>query len=103
MILSTALTNLKTAVIMSPYVLDGFNSGLAQSTAKKYIDPITTFLMWVVPLVAVIVCLISFVKWFVMDEDEKERHKPFRMIKKIIIVTIIAELITTLFKIFGLQ
>ena len=50
-----------------------------------------------------IVCLISFVKWFVMDEDEKERHKPFRMIKKIIIVTIIAELITTLFKIFGLQ
>ena len=99
MILSTALTNLKTAVIMTPYVLDGFNSGLAQSTAKKYIDPITTFLMWVVPLVAVIVCLISFV----MDEDEKERHKPFRMIKKIIIVTIIAELITTLFKIFGLQ
>ena len=73
MILSTALTNLKTAVIMTPYVLDGFNSGLAQSTAKKYIDPITTFLMWVVPLVAVIVCLISFVKWFVMDEDEKER------------------------------
>lgn len=78
-------------------------STAAQSTAKKYIDPITTFLMWVVPLVAVIVCLISFVKWFVMDEDEKERHKPFRMIKKIIIVTIIAELITTLFKIFGLQ
>lgn len=27
MILSTALTNLKTAVIMTPYVLDGFNSG----------------------------------------------------------------------------
>ena len=42
MILSTALTNLKTAVIMTPYVLNGFNSGLAQSTAKKYIDPITT-------------------------------------------------------------
>lgn len=101
MILSTA--NLKTAAIMAPYILDGFNSSLAQSTAKKYIEPITTFLMWVVPLVAVIVCLISFVKWFVMDEDEKERHKPFRMIKKIIIVTIIAELITTLFKIFGLQ
>lgn len=103
MLLSTTLTNLKTATLVAPYVLSGFNSGLAQSTAKKYIEPLTTFLMWIVPLVAVIVCLVSFVKWFVMDEDEKERHKPFRMIKKIIIVTIIAELITTLFKIFGLQ
>ncbi len=87
---------------MMPTVLVKFNEGLAKQTVKGFIDPITKFLIWAVPLVSLVVCLISFISWFVKDEDEKERHKPFRMIKRIIIVTVIAELINVIYQIFGL-
>ena len=85
-----------------PSVLVTFNGGLAKQTVKGFIDPITQFLIWAVPLVSLVVCLVGFINWFVKDEDEKERHKPFRMIKRIIIVTIIAELINVIYQIFGL-
>lgn len=86
------------ATVLAP----GFNLGLFQSTAKGFIEPITTAALWIIPILGLCVILWQGVMWLQKDEDEKEQ-KPFRKTLKRDMIWIIGlELVPVLLKIFGL-
>lgn len=80
-----------------------FDNGAAQTAANGFLDPISTFALWAIPIAAGVAMGISGLVWMSKDEDEKE-NKPFvKTAKRILIVAIIVECIPALLKIFGLQ
>lgn len=85
-----------------PIILSGFNLGEAQNFVKGYTDPFFTFLLWAAPIVGSIVAAISGIMYLLKDEDERDRHKFHKTLKKILTVTIIVESITVIFKIVGI-
>lgn len=80
----------------------GFDGDGAWELANRYIAPITSFLLLLVPVVAAAVALYSYVQWALKDEDEREQRPYGKSLKKILIGAIIAESIAAIFKIFGL-
>ena len=97
------LTKLKLLWLTSPIIDVKIDEGKAKNLVLGLINPIVSIGLWLVPLLALIACIFSYISWLIKDEDEKERHKPFRLIKKIIIGTVIVESIMTIFAIFGIM
>lgn len=80
----------------------GFNGEEAKNFVNSFVQPLTSFLLWAVPVSAIAVCLLSGIGWFTKDEEEKERKPFIKSLKPILYVTLICESITVIFKIFGL-
>lgn len=80
----------------------GINQGKVKELVKGILDPAISIGLWLVPLLSIAVCIYTFANWLLKDEDEKERHKPFRLIKKIIAGTVFIELIQVIYAIFNL-
>lgn len=79
-----------------------FDSEAAQTNAKAFIEPLTTFALWAVPLVAGVVWVIAGVMWLAKDEEEKEQKPFLKTSKRIVSVAIITECVPVLLKIFGI-
>lgn len=84
------------------HVMRAINTEEAKSWLKGWLDPITSLLLWLIPLIAVISILIAFVGWYGKDEREKQQQPFFKTVKTHIIVLVIAESLTTILKILGL-
>lgn len=98
------LTYLKTSILTSYlYMNTGFNSTEAINLVKTYTDPLTTFLLWAVPIVGIIAAVASSVGYLLKDEEERDRHRYTSTLKKILIAAIIGECMVTIFKIFGIS
>lgn len=80
----------------------GFNNEEAQEVAKKFLDPLTTFALWAIPAVALVVLVISGISWLSKDEDERENKPYIKTAKKIIFVAIVVESMPIILKIFGI-
>ncbi len=90
-------------LLQVPVVLAGFNLGEAQNFIKSYTDPLTTFLLWFLPIGGAIVSVVVIITWFGKDEDEREQRKPGKTLKKIWFWLAIGMGITTIFKILGIS
>lgn len=73
-----------------------------KNLVNPYIVDFTTLLLWAIPIVASAVALVTGVKWFSKDEDEREQKPLSKSLSKILFWAIILELIPVLFKLFGL-
>ncbi len=82
--------------------LAGFNNSAAQSFVKQYTDPFFTFLLWAAPVVGMISAVASGIGYLIKEEDERDRHKFTKTLKKILAVVIIVESISVIFKIVGI-
>lgn len=82
--------------------LVGFNEAGAKNYIKSYTDPIMSTLLWVIPVTGAISVLITAVMYNLKDEEDRDRHKFSKQLKKIITVCIIAESITIIFNIVGI-
>lgn len=88
--------------IQIPYILAGFNESAAKSFVKSYTDPLTNFLLWAVPTVGLIAAVVSGLIYLLKDEEERDRKKLSKDLKKILMTCIILESITVIFKIVGI-
>lgn len=84
------------------YEPGGFDGGAAWDLVDKYISPLTSFLLLLVPVVAIAAALYTYIQWALKDEDERDQRPYGKSLKKIILGAVIAESITIIFKIFGL-
>lgn len=80
----------------------GFDIDAAKSLVESFMTPLTSFLLWAVPIAAIAACLASYISWAAKDDDEKEQKPVAKTIKKIIFWAVIAEMISAIFKVFGL-
>lgn len=80
----------------------GFDEAAAKALVEQFMTPLTSFLLWAVPIAAIAACLASYISWATKDDDEKEQKPVAKTIKKIIFWAIIAEMISAIFKVFGL-
>lgn len=88
--------------ILTFYVLEaGFNEAAAKEFVLKFSQPLTSFLMWAIPIGTVLACLITYVLWLGKDEDAKEQKPVFKSIKNIVSAAVIVYSINTILKIFG--
>lgn len=97
--------NLTTNLITTSHsiqVMRQINEVEAKNWLKGWLEPITSLLLWVIPLVAVISILIVFIGWYGKDEREKRQQPFFKTIKTHLIVLAVAESFTTILKILGL-
>ena len=85
-----------------PVILAGFNNAEAQNFLKSYTDPLFSFLLWAAPVIAAISAIALGIAYFCKEEDERDRHKFIKTLKKILAVTIVIESITVIFKIVGI-
>lgn len=86
----------------APVVLAGFNEGAAKSFVKSYTDPLTNFLLWAVPITGIIAAVVSGIIYLLKDEEERDRKKLSKDLKRILFTCIILESITVIFKIVGI-
>lgn len=92
------------AILLNTSIIkaDGFDSDAAYELVMSYLSPMSTFLLMLVPTIAVVVIAITWVTWMMKDEDERE-HSPFtKKVKKVVISCIVVESITLILKIFGI-
>ncbi len=80
----------------------GFNNEEAKAAVKAFIQPLTTFGLWAIPVVALAALLFSALVWLTKDEDERENKPYAKTAKKIIIVAVVSEMMPVILKIFGL-
>lgn len=95
--------NLLTVLKMkAPLFLAGFNEGVAKNFIKQWTDPLTNFLLWAVPIVGIIASVSSGIIYLLKDEEDRDRKKFSKDLKKILVVCVILESITVIFKIVGI-
>ena len=79
------------------------NSSGIIDLVKGILDPLMTISLALIPLAGLVAALITAVFWYFKDDEEKERKPVGRMIKKIGFITATAELLPTLWTLFGLM
>ena len=80
----------------------GFNTGEAENLVKSFTDPLTTFLLWAVPIICVIACIARYVSWAAKDDDEQQQKPIWKSIKNYIFWAVIVESVSAIMKILGL-
>lgn len=90
------------AVLTTPINAVGFNEAAAKDLITSFVTPLTSFLLWAVPVIAAAACLAAYLGWVGKDEDEKEQKPIAKQLKKIIFWAVVVESISAIFKIFGL-
>lgn len=85
-----------------PLILAGFNQSAAQNFVKQYTDPFFNFLLWAAPVAAMISCVASGIVYMLKEEDERDRHKFSKTLKRIILVAVVVESISIIFTIVGI-
>ena len=88
---------------MKNYVHYAPNIGAAKDWISSWTKPITDFALWLIPIVALISLLVAFIRWYTLDEREKEQKPFMKILKNHLFALIIAESITTILKILGLE
>lgn len=83
-------------IVLSKIDVEGIKTLLS-----PYFEDFTTILLWVIPVIAGVCALVSSVKWFAKDEDEREQKPLEKTLWKIGIYAVIVELIPVLYKLFG--
>lgn len=90
------------AVLTTPINAVGFNEAAAKDLITAFVTPLTSFLLWAVPVTAGAACLAAYLRWVGKDEDEKEQKPIAKQLKTIIFWAVVVESISAIFKIFGL-
>lgn len=73
-----------------------------KAESQPWINTFIDYSLWLIPSVGVIACFAHAVGWLTKEEDEKEQKPIRKTLKKIITWTIAAEMIPTIFKLFGM-
>jgi len=83
-----------------------FIAEIDENAAKNLITgwttPIINIALFVIPFCGLIAALFAAIKWLQLEEEEREHRPLIKSLKRILFWTIVAELMTTIFKIFGL-
>lgn len=80
-----------------------FNENGFKEETKSWADPITSYLLWVVPLCGVVSAILVGVFWLMHDEEYREQHPLKKRLVVVIIATIVIELIPTIYKLLNLS
>lgn len=77
------------------------DTGAAKALIQSYTTPITNLALWLIPVIALISLLVSFAKWYMLDDREKDQNPFSKTLKKHLIALAIAESLSTILKILG--
>ena len=80
----------------------GFNINAAKELVTKYTDPVTTFLLWAVPITGMLAALVHGIRYLIQEEEARNRNKFSSTMKNILGVCIFLESIAAIFKIIGI-
>jgi len=80
-----------------------FDTAEAKGAIKPYLESLQNFLLWFVPLAFVISALVSGVKYFFMDEREREQKPITKTLSKLGISALIIWSIPLIASIIGLK
>jgi hypothetical protein len=73
------------------------------SLVNSYLQPAMTAIMVIIPTACAVYCGVATLKWYAMDEREKEQHPLGPQIKRAIVVAVVMFSLTAILKIFGVQ
>lgn len=80
----------------------GFDANGAMSLVQQYTTPLLNFMLWAVPVAAVLIGVAQGISWFIADEDKKEQKPLPRTLKKTVMYAVIIECIPVIAKLFGI-
>ena len=80
----------------------GFDEGAANEIVSSFLDPMTAWLLGIIPGIVVIVIVAKYIQWSMTDEDEREQRPMKKFVYKTIFWGVIAEIANVLVRIFGL-
>jgi cytochrome bd-type quinol oxidase subunit 2 len=79
-----------------------FNGDEAKNAVNPYLQGLTSFMLWMVPLAFVVSALVSGVKYFFMDEREKEQKPITKTITKLAIAAVVIWSVPLIARIIGI-
>lgn len=79
-----------------------FNEDEAKSLVETFFKPLTSFLLWFVPLAALAASIWVYIKWTGKDEAEQEQKPWSKSVVKIVTGAVVVEALSAIMKIFGL-
>lgn len=79
-----------------------FNEGEAKSLVETFFKPLTSFLLWFVPLAALAASIWVYIKWTGKDEAEQEQKPWSKSVVKIVTGAVVVEALSAIMKVFGL-
>lgn len=79
-----------------------FNEGAAKSLVETFFKPLTSFLLWFVPLAALAASIWVYIKWTGKDEAEQEQKPWSKLVVKIVTGAVVVEALSAIMKVFGL-
>ncbi|MDQ0363242.1 hypothetical protein [Breznakia pachnodae] len=80
-----------------------FDNSAAEEVASGWVDPATTFALWAVPILTLLVLVVHGLTWMSKDEEDKESKPYQKTAKRIIFVAIGIESIGVILKIVGIK
>lgn len=83
-------------------IMLGFDASGAMSLVQQYTTPLLNFMLWAVPVAAVLIGIGQGIAWLVADEDKKEQKPLPRTLKKLVMYSVIIECIPVIAKLFGI-
>ena len=83
-------------------IILGFDAAGAMALVQQYTTPLLNFMLWAVPVAAVIISVAQGIAWFISDEDKKEQKPLPRTLKKTVMYAVIIECIPIITKLFGI-
>lgn len=79
-----------------------FDEEEAKNLVETFFKPLTSFLLWFVPLAALAASILVYIKWTGKDEAEQEQKPWSKSVVKIVTGAIVIEALSAIMKVFGL-
>lgn len=95
--------------LMLPYFMNmvyadepKFNEGEAKDLAQSWTDPLSSFLLWLIPIVGIVVIAASGLMWLMKPEEERNQKSFTPQAVKMLKIIIALELLPAIWKILSL-
>jgi hypothetical protein len=79
-----------------------FNGDAAKGAVNPYLQSLTSFMLWMVPLAFVVSSLVSGIKYFFMDEREREQKPISKTITKLGFAAVVIWSVPVIARIIGI-
>lgn len=97
-----AISLLFTTVIHADGDAPQFNGDEAKGAVNPYLQSLTSFMLWMVPLAFVVSALVSGIKYFFMDEREREQKPISKTITKLGVAAVVIWSVPVIARIIGI-
>ena len=80
-----------------------FDTSKAKTLVQGYTSSIISFLQWLIPIACLIAGAITVLKYLAKEEEERDRHKLFPLLLKLLVAGILGICLPTILEIVGIM